>query len=168
MYNGQFISKSDYTPFFGFSYRKDSCWTQIIADGCLPIYSYYKGFGGPYYSCESNMDFTSESRELVYYKKGDKTWGRPLIVSCIYDTQTKSELSVFPNPTNDYLNINYNKSGFNTLTIKIYDILGELVKIENLKSDNKSINLTELKKGIYFYQVLENGRVVKADKLMVE
>ncbi len=80
----------------------DSCWNPLIIDGCYPEFNYLKGLGGPYYECD---EFTSKSfHKLVYYKKGDITWGTPLIITGIQDRLDEENILVFQiRPGNIYL-----------------------------------------------------------------
>ncbi|OFY93149.1 MAG: hypothetical protein A3K10_08825 [Bacteroidetes bacterium RIFCSPLOWO2_12_FULL_31_6] len=82
-------------------------------------------------------------------------------------------LSIYPNPTNNIVNISYTNFLLNNAIFTLYDITGRLVKTENYVPQNEgnqnfSLNINELKAGTYFYtlQVGEqsyNGKVVKME-----
>lgn len=71
------------------------------------------------------------------------------------ETEDKSTLSIYPNPTTDYLNI---KSDLKIKEIQISDINGRI--INNLDFRDHKINLTSLQIGIYFAKITdENGKI---------
>ncbi|MCA0431514.1 MAG: T9SS type A sorting domain-containing protein [Bacteroidetes bacterium] len=74
---------------------------------------------------------------------------------------TKTQL--YPNPANTEIEI---KTTLNNATIEIYNILGQLILKSKLTNDTK-LNVTELKTGTYFYNILSNGIKVEADKLII-
>ena len=66
-----------------------------------------------------------------------------------------SELSIFPNPTNNILNI----SSSETISeIEIVNTLGQVVKRIEVNSDNAVCNVEELKAGVYFVKIYGNPR----------
>lgn len=69
------------------------------------------------------------------------------------DYQFKNQLSVFPNPTSDIINI---KANINLVINKlyIYNLNGRLIKEST--SDLNKINISELSKGIYLLKVVGN------------
>lgn len=71
------------------------------------------------------------------------------------ETEDKSTLSIYPNPTTDYLNI---KSDLKIKEIQISDINGRI--INNLDFQDHKINLTSLQTGIYIAKITdENGKI---------
>jgi hypothetical protein len=65
------------------------------------------------------------------------------------------EVSVFPNPVNDYLNI-FVRNPQNSQVI-IFDIQGKIMKSEKIFDQNTKVGITDLTQGIYFVRVLNNG-----------
>jgi hypothetical protein len=69
---------------------------------------------------------------------------------------------MYPNPANDFLNFDSNSN--ENIDIQIFDILGKSVL--RLKNVRNSINISELKSGIYFVEItLDTKRTTK--KLIV-
>lgn len=66
---------------------------------------------------------------------------------------TKSQLSVYPNPVKDVLNINSNDQ--KVTQVAFYSIDGKLVKTIN--QDVKNINVNDLPKGVYLVKVKSSG-----------
>ena len=71
------------------------------------------------------------------------------------------QLSIYPNPTSDVLNI---ASGHNIQNVEMFDVLGKSVK---RVSNSKSIDVSDLKTGVYFVKVwTDNGQDAK--KVVIE
>jgi len=66
-----------------------------------------------------------------------------------------NEFEIYPNPTNSYLNINFEEQN-KVETIQILDVAGKLIKNYNEYVDR--INVSELANGIYFIQLNANGK----------
>lgn len=73
------------------------------------------------------------------------------------DLFTDNELSIYPNPVNDDLNIKSKK--IINITLKISNILGETVREFYLDDFTTTINISDLKKGIYIIQDTQQKNV---------
>lgn len=114
-------------------------------------YEYYRwGRGG--------SGWASEIKNIVYLKKGNQSWGTPLNLTVgLNESKLSSELDIFPNPTNDVININ---SSSEVSSIQVYNMQGQ--KVQELSPMNKKQLQLSLEGaiGIYFIQVqLKNGDV---------
>src|SRR5690606_12418940 len=74
-------------------------------------------------------------------------------------------LSVYPNPASDILNVDISTSlnvteNENT-ELKITDVSGRVLKQSSLDKKNNEINVSELANGIYFFNLFLNGRFLK-------
>lgn len=64
------------------------------------------------------------------------------------------KFTLYPNPARGVVNVLFDNNEGETSTITIYDILGKLVKtIENKLENNASIDVSSLKKGVYFLKI---------------
>lgn len=75
---------------------------------------------------------------------------------------------IFPNPTNDVLNIRIFEANRFNLRLSINDLNGKLCFTSNITKDYSSINITDLPKGIYFLKIsgedfIFNSKIVKTD-----
>ena len=83
------------------------------------------------------------------------------------DELSKIELTISPNPTNDFVNLTWSESAF-VEAIEIVDAKGKLVYSIGKTDGNKHmIDLTNLESAVYFVRVqhqfgLDNLRIVKA------
>ena len=73
------------------------------------------------------------------------------------DFALKNNISIFPNPASDILNID-NKTNEQITAISIYSVKGDLVK--EIKSISNSISVSELQNGVYFVKIEMNKNVL--------
>ncbi|KAB1156277.1 CotH kinase family protein [Flavobacterium luteum] len=67
-----------------------------------------------------------------------------------FDFLKKDEVSIYPNPTSQIVNI-HSKKGIEK--VEVFDVLGSLIFSSNKKSDSISIDFSSYSKGIYFVTV---------------
>jgi hypothetical protein len=102
--------------------------------------------GSTLYVDELNFDFTVSINEL-----GIET----------------PHYKIFPNPAQDFLNIQSDKI-LNNQTLKIYDLAGKIIYQSQLQDYNTSIDLAKLKKGLYIIQIEELAKIVYTEKIIIE
>lgn len=85
-----------------------------------------------------------------------------------YDTKLENNFTLFPNPTEDRLQI----KSLDVFSLKNYDfellnIHGQIVKEEkNIQTLHYSMNVGDFIPGVYFYIIKENGVVLQQGKLI--
>ena len=128
--------------------------------------SYYKGLGGPYYSCGDAYPFLT-GKYLSYFSKDSVEWGTP------YDFTQSLEVvgndnffEIYPNPANDKINLKVNKA---TLPLKaeVFDLIGRSVLNTEIKAERPEIDISILPKGVYFFHISFSGNGA-AQKFIVE
>jgi hypothetical protein len=140
------------------------CWMEIPADGCFNSDTYYVGLGGPYYTCHGFMGDMQENK-LVYYKKGNETWGEELIINSVNSPEISKQIKAYPNPVSDKLC--FDLRDFNsTCTVEIINIQAKTLKTGTINSFSNSINLKELNTGLYFYKLTKNGELIQQGKFI--
>jgi|GEM_PF-2933460 len=92
--------------------------------------------------------------------------------SLIYDTTTglqkikKESISIYPNPTNDYITISeLDNNNLKSTYIEIYNLAGKKVEELNLKS-KEIINMKSFQGGIYFLRVYQDKNTFDVIKLI--
>lgn len=75
-----------------------------------------------------------------------------------------SNLSVYPNPANDKLYLNY--EGSSEATFVLYDMLGNKILVDNL-SGSTEIYVSDYQSGIYFYTFEIEGAPSEVQKLVI-
>jgi hypothetical protein len=82
----------------------------------------------------------------------------------IKETSINLELSVYPNPTTDYLTLKVDD--FETLNFQLIDLQGKIIENKKVSSTTTSINVENLPKALYFLNVTKNNKVVKSFKII--
>lgn len=73
----------------------------------------------------------------------------------IHNYEDNNSVSIYPNPATDNIIINYTSSSKN-VSVKIYDATGRLVKvINNTRSGENNIGISELDKGLYLINIMD-------------
>jgi hypothetical protein len=73
---------------------------------------------------------------------------------------TINNLNVYPNPTNDIFNVSFVSEEIQTLSIRVLNIVGEVVYTENLEQFvgeyTKQISIGNNARGVYFLEITDN------------
>lgn len=78
-------------------------------------------------------------------------------------TQT-TDITVYPNPANTIVFID--AKNYDTVLLKLYDVMGHLV-IEETISSNEKLDVHNLSNGIYIYKLYHNDTELKVGKLII-
>jgi len=81
---------------------------------------------------------------------------------------TSSDIKVYPNPTENDLNVSFSEMPEGNVFIQFFDVTGRSVHTEALKDNNSVISLHNLSKGMYFYRITCNGETLAGDKVVKE
>lgn len=117
-----------------------------------------------------NIQFHNNSQPVVDYRfKFNQSEENVLIENdrkLIEKLTTNNKISLFPNPTEGQVNINYNdKFYLGPLEIKVYDIQGNLLLTKEISSGSK-IDLSNFKNGIYFIQFFALDNKISEHKVI--
>lgn len=77
----------------------------------------------------------------------------------------KSQISVFPNPAKDVLNINLDYYG--DATLQLYDVAGRQVKIQPVANGNNKISVSNLIGGTYFLNISDKGNSIHRQTITI-
>lgn len=88
-------------------------------------------------------DFTESSMDIDYIRVYQKT-------SSVKDNLTSSDITIYPNPANQIININSEKSIDN---VTIYNSIGRVVKTATSLGINPTIDISQLDKGYYIVNI---------------
>lgn len=83
-----------------------------------------------------------------------------------FDTFSKNDFVVYPNPASDSISVVLSK-GFSSGNIILYTVLGQKVLEEKIPTQSSVISIKSLSKGTYLYKIESNG-VVKSGKIVKE
>ncbi|NLA25294.1 MAG: T9SS type A sorting domain-containing protein, partial [Bacteroidales bacterium] len=79
---------------------------------------------------------------------------------------SNSEISIYPNPASEYLNIELNQ--YLTDEVQIYDISGKLLISKAINSNHTQINIADLEQGMYILNVLKSDRKIASLRFVKE
>ena len=66
--------------------------------------------------------------------------------------------SVYPNPASSVINIEANQAAVTGESVKFVDLGGKVAKVTNLNAASKSIDISDLKEGIYYLKIKSGGK----------
>ncbi len=76
-------------------------------------------------------------------------------------------ISVYPNPSVDFVKVMIDEN-LSNVEFKLFNVAGDLVQTGQLVSGENELSVKLLPGGVYFYSILNEGEVVKSDKLLIE
>lgn len=76
----------------------------------------------------------------------------------------------YPNPASKEVYVPINVINAKNATIEVYDLLGKKVMVQPVRNNSgiASISVSQLKDGIYFIQLLADGKIVGTEKIVVK
>ncbi len=86
------------------------------------------------------------------------------IVGLKNELNVNNNISIYPNPSNGYLNIQ--NSTIQNIDFEIFDVSGKSLGLQTIKSGKSQINFPELNKGLYFI-VLRNEKDYSIPKTLI-
>jgi len=117
----------------------------------------------------------SEASTSYYYDMTDNTWyyttSTPMVRMNfdpsvgVNEVENNLGLRVFPNPSNEVINISINKEVSASLTL--LDVSGKVVKTQALNGISTSINTASLNSGVYFVTI-KDGTSVSTQKVVIK
>jgi uncharacterized delta-60 repeat protein len=115
--------------------------------------------------CGSSYGSAQSQKDMIILKYDDFTLS-------LIDMNTDSNKSlVFPNPANDYFNIDLSTIYFNKKNtfFALFNQNGELVKRVEVKEENNlKISCDELAAGLYYYRISASGSIVDSGKIVLK
>lgn len=115
-----------------------------------------------------NDDISNVSNDVIYYrlkvigKAGEIKYSNVLVIR---RTQTKTPISIMPNPASDYVTVKFFTDKESEVTVRLVDNLGKAVVVQKVKAlkGNNVVPLTGLGRfgaGVYTIQVYVNDELV--------
>lgn len=90
-----------------------------------------------------------------------------VVISSTFELEDVVELSIFPNPTFDHLNIEFSSEIKTPFSIEFFNALGQKVFNSTLEL-NQVIDVKEWGTGLYYYQILTDNEIVTSGKISVQ
>lgn len=125
------------------------------------------GSGGTMSSSIGQVAYTTNSAATGSVVQGVQ---QPYEISTITDLEEANninlELSAFPNPTTDFLNLNIENYDNENLSYQLLDFSGKIIESNTLSSSNTRISVENLAMAIYFLKVINNDTEIKTFKIV--
>lgn len=91
------------------------------------------------------------------------------LLSTSTDEITALSYTAYPNPTKEYLYLDFSEPISQKLQIRIFDVLGKVVTPILQKNESQlAINVIDLPKGLYFFELMEDGKNSGNGKFVVD
>ncbi|MGP1515000.1 MAG: T9SS type A sorting domain-containing protein [Bacteroidales bacterium] len=97
--------------------------------------------------------YAYQSKPNTPIKAGDK--GLSSLEEMVKNSESNTEITLFPNPTSSFLMVNYSKK---VEKVEIINILGQTVLSE--KANTNVIDLSSLDNGIYYVSIITEGETI--------
>ncbi len=116
-----------------------------------------------------NMPNNNNNTVVVSYYFVDDVTVRDCTNDGVGELEDKEYFSLFPNPNNGNMTLDYKLDQGQTGNLTIYDITGKLVSNHKFNSAATSMVIDEsnLNAGAYFYEIKVNDSKIKSDKLII-
>lgn len=147
--------------FVDLSYMEPTMWEWDFDDGGgsteqYPVHTYDEN--GIYNVCLTVSNDNSSDTYCKVIQLGT--------VSTNDDNIAKPYVSIYPQPTSNFLRVAIHDYLPHKAVFYIYDNQGHLVIESNLRSTEETIDISELPSGMYYYQVRDGKNLLGSDKLV--
>ncbi len=88
------------------------------------------------------------------------------VITTVENLRADIYMSVYPNPTSDFISLKIESSEVEDLQYTITDFSGKVLQISNFAGDIEQINFTNYAVGTYFISVMENNQLIKSFKII--
>jgi len=84
----------------------------------------------------------------------------------IKETSLNISLSIFPNPTSDFLTLKVEDYNNETLFFYLLDEQGKLILSEQIKNQNTQLSMSTLARGSYFINIVQTNKKIQTFKII--
>ena len=157
----QFPNIENYLAIHKLDTNLNSEWSYLLGgDAYYNMYSIAPASDGGVVFAATRYDWETQNQERDVYLVGMGPDG--LMTNTEENTSHKQSVRLSPNPGRDLVKVDVNKK---TFILQFYDVMGKRV----LRSQNqKTIDVSHLKAGVYFYRITSNGKLIGEGKWVKE
>ena len=77
------------------------------------------------------------------------------------DSFTKNNLTIYPNPANEYINVQLDNLSVDLESIYILNSVGEIVLMKSNMDSRENIDVSSMSAGLYTAYVVNNSKIIK-------
>jgi hypothetical protein len=172
---------AEYNPIFNRTPYPDSATVAEVDTICLDGNFISNKKGNKFYWDLGNGETSQDVNPCTHYTKAGvynifltiknsgndsvKYFSKKLVVTPNILTPSSSiNIKLFPNPAQNEVNLVTDISGG---SIEIYDLLGQIIFIQNLSYGGNTLKIQDLPNGVYTYKVKAENLTVKSDKIII-
>ncbi len=104
------------------------------------------------------IDYISTENSSIIISEGIQQPFEIYIKSMLDENDKKSLVQVYPNPTNNFIEIGLNEASGIIASYKFFDINGKQLQEDNIFNNQSSISLAQFSNGLYFLKVFNDER----------
>lgn len=84
----------------------------------------------------------------------------------IQETGINLSVSVYPNPTTNYLNLKIEKLELSTFNFELFDMQGKLLQSQNITGNETQIDMSNYVSSTYFVRIINQNQSIKEFKII--
>ncbi len=88
------------------------------------------------------------------------------VITGVNETAIHLELSVYPNPATNYIQLKVENEKLESLTYQLIDLQGKVINTEKVTASNTTIIMEALPKAIYLINIIKNNQLIKTFKII--
>jgi hypothetical protein len=124
------------------------------------------GTGGSISYSVGQIDYITQNGSGGIITQGLQQPYEILVLTGIETKEIQLSVSVYPNPTSDFIILRVKDLSFEDLRYSFYDIHGKLIKEDKISGNETTIIIGELSKANYFIKVTLNKKEIKTFKII--
>jgi len=88
------------------------------------------------------------------------------VITSVEDLRPEIEMTVYPNPTSDFISLKVESSKVEDLQYSITDFSGKVLQTENFAGDIEQINFSSYANGTYLISISQNNQLIKSFQII--
>lgn len=148
---------------------------------CCNVWIVKTFYGGQYWNfsldeetntanCHANSgyaDIKFVNQGIGFVLLGSNILKTPYETAGVEEFNKDDALTIYPNPTsNGKFNLKINLTDTEELSFAIFDVAGKKIYSENDLKENNIISIPNISEGIYFVNLMKNGKIISVRKLL--
>lgn len=133
-------------------------WNTGFEGPMLTVYGSQYGVGEHEFwltAISDNSCFYTDTINVTFWNNSD-----------ISSSTLANEISIYPNPANNYINFEFNETKISK--IEIYAVTGEQIGVYEINKDVMTLDVSNFAKGLYFIKSIGINNKIYTDKILIQ